>query len=87
MPDVRGSDPRGYVWNRPKDSVSSAGAQISKGRQHYDSVVSMLRLETACRQELNLISMVKSVGSSDFSFQRGVKEENKNSKLHYQKIT
>ena len=43
-----------------------------QGRQHYDSVVPVLRWETACRQELNLISMVKGVRSSDF--QRGARE-------------
>lgn len=64
MADVRGSTPPGYVSNRPKDTVSST--ELCNVGNIITVWFLVLWLETACRQELDLMSMVKSVGSSDF---------------------
>lgn len=61
MADVRGSAPPGYVSKRPKDTVSSAGAQICNRGNIMTVWCLVLWLETACRQEPDLISMVESV--------------------------
>lgn len=75
MADVRGSAPPGYVSNRSKDTVSSTGAQIC----NVDNIMTVwflvLWLETACRQEPDLISMVESVGSSGIHFKEVQKRE------------
>lgn len=71
MADVRGSAPPGYVSNRPKDTVSSAGAQTCNVGTITTVWFQVLRLETACRQELDLKSIVV---SSESSFKRGAKE-------------
>lgn len=75
MADVRGSVPPGYVSNRPKDTVSSAGAQICNAGNIMTVWFLVLWLETACRQELDLISMVESVGSSGINFKEVQKRE------------
>lgn len=62
MADVRGSAPPGYVSNRPKDTVSSAGAQICNVGNIMTVWFPVLWLETACGQELDLISVVGSSG-------------------------
>ena len=66
MTDVRGSAPPGYVWNRPKDTVSCA--QLCNVENIMTVWFLVLWLETACRQKLDLIRMVKNVIGSDFNF-------------------
>lgn len=62
MADVRGSAPPGYVSNRPKDTVSSTGVQICNVGNIMMVWFPVLWLETACRQELDLTSVVGSSG-------------------------
>lgn len=75
MADVRGSGPPGYVSNRPKDTVSSTGAQICNVGNIMTVWFLVLWLETACRHELDLIIMVESVGSSGIHFKEVQKRE------------
>lgn len=58
MTDVRGSAAPGYVSNRPQDTVSSTGAQICNAGNIMMAWNLVLWLETACGQELDLISLV-----------------------------
>ena len=80
MADVKGNVPLGYVWNRPKDTVSSTGAQICNVGNIMTIWFLVLWWETAFRQELDQISMVESVGSSGIDFtglrKEGMKTEN-----------
>lgn len=75
MADVRGSAPPGYVSGRPKDTVSSAGAQICTVVNIMTIWFLVLWLETACRQEPDLISVVESVGGSGNHFKEVQKRE------------
>ena len=54
--------------NRLKDTVSSAGAQICNVGNIMTAWFLVMWLETACRQEHDLISTVESVGSSGIHF-------------------
>ena len=74
MADVRGSAPPGHVSKRPKDTVSSAGARIRNGGNIMTVWFLVLWLETACRQEPDLISTVESVGSSGVHFKEVERE-------------
>lgn len=85
MADVRGSAAPGYVSKRPRDTMSSTGAQICNVGNIMTVWFLVLWLEKACRQELNLISVVKSVGNSGFHF-KGCKRGNKNLRLHKQNL-
>lgn len=58
MTDVRGSEAPSYVSNRPQDTVSSTGAQICSAGNFTMTWTLVLWLETACGQELDLISLV-----------------------------
>lgn len=84
MADVRGSALPGCVSNGPQGTVSSAGAQICNVRNIMTVWFLVLWLETACRQEPDLISMVESVGSPGIRFkevqkgERELKTTNKN---------
>lgn len=68
MADVRGGAPPGYVSNRPKDTVSSAGAQKCNVGNIMTVWFLVLWLETAFRQEPDLINMVEGVGSPGIHF-------------------
>lgn len=81
MADVGGSAaPLGYVSYRLKDTVSFAGAQKCQAGNIMTLWCLVLWLETACRQELNLISTVKSVGSSGTHFKEVKKRGGNNLK-------
>lgn len=57
MADVRRNVSPGYVSTSPQDNVSSTGAQMCNAGNIMAAQFSVLWLETACRQELYLISM------------------------------
>lgn len=56
MADLRVNVSPGYVSNSPKDNVSTAGAQMCNVGNIMTVKFSVLWFETACRQELYLIS-------------------------------
>lgn len=67
---------RAMSRNRLKDTVSSAGAQICNVGNIMTVWFLVMWLETACRQEHDLMSTVESVGSSGIHFNDVRKREN-----------